>query len=209
MTITAHTGCMGTEDNTLESIQKGAEYADVVEFDLNFTKEGVPVLSHDEPKGDEITFICAAKIVKSIESLKVNVDLKSVAKLNDVDYESCEISFDETGMPSWNLELGDIKNPSVTLDEIFYYLNHADKPCIVAIDEFQTIAKYPEKNVEAALRTHIQYCTNAHFIYSGSQRHMMGEIFTSPSRPFYQSTTVFELKPIDLDSYKIFIKLFF
>ncbi len=84
MTITAHTGCMGTEDNTLESIQKGAEYADVVEFDLNFTKEGVPVLSHDEPKGDEITFICAAKIVKSIESLKVNVDLKSVAKLKEI-----------------------------------------------------------------------------------------------------------------------------
>lgn len=119
------------------------------------------------------------------------------------------ISFDETGMPCWNLELGDIKNPSATLDEIFYYLNHSDKPCIVAFDEFQTISKYPEKNVEATLRTHIQHCVNAHFIYSGSQRHLMGEIFTSPSRPFYQSTTILDLKPIDLDSYKAFIQRHF
>ena len=63
--------------------------------------------------------------------------------------------------------------------------------------------------VEATLRTHIQHCTNAQFIYAGSQRHMMGEIFTSPSRPFYQSTTILDLKPIDLDSYKTFIKRHF
>ena len=36
------------------------------------------------------------------------------------------------------------------------YLADADRPCVVAIDEFQQIAKYPEKNIEALLRTHIQ-----------------------------------------------------
>lgn len=90
------------------------------------------------------------------------------------------ISFDFAGSPSWNLEMGDIKTPGITLDEIFYYLAQADKPCLVSIDEFQVIAKYPEKNVEAMLRTHIQHCTNAKFIYAGSQRHMMGEIFSTP-----------------------------
>lgn len=79
----------------------------------------------------------------------------------------------------------------------------------VAIDEFQVIAKYPEKNVEAILRTYIQHCTNTHFIYSGSQRHMMGEIFTSPSRPFYQSTTILELQPISLEEYTKFVTLHF
>ena len=49
------------------------------------------------------------------------------------------------GRKGWNLEMGDIKTPSITLDEIFYYLEKADKPCLVAIDEFQAIAKYPEK----------------------------------------------------------------
>lgn len=55
------------------------------------------------------------------------------------------ISFDFAGNPGWNLEMRDIKTPSITLDEIFYYLEKADKPCLVAIDEFQAIAKYPEK----------------------------------------------------------------
>lgn len=119
------------------------------------------------------------------------------------------ISFDFAGNPSWNLEMGDIKTPAITLDEIFHYLERADKPCLVSIDEFQVIAKYPEKNVEAMLRTHIQHCTNAKFIYAGSQRHMMGEIFTSPARPFYQSTAIMELCPIDVQVYTEFIKKHF
>lgn len=119
------------------------------------------------------------------------------------------ITFDEKGNPNWNLEMGDIKNPSTTLDEIFSYLEKADKTCLVAIDEFQVISKYPEKNVEAILRTYIQHCTNTHFIYSGSQRHMMGEIFTSPSRPFYQSTTILGLQPISLEEYTQFVTLHF
>lgn len=50
-----------------------------------------------------------------------------------------------TNLPTFNLELGDIEKPEYTLEEIFRYLANADKPCIVAIDEFQQIAKYPEK----------------------------------------------------------------
>ena len=53
------------------------------------------------------------------------------------------------GMPSLNLGLGDIQAPATTLDEIFRYLEQADKPCLVAIDEFQQISGYVEKNVEA------------------------------------------------------------
>lgn len=119
------------------------------------------------------------------------------------------ISFDFSGNPGWSIEMGDIKTPAITLDEIFRYLEQADKPCLVSIDEFQVIAKYPEDNVEAILRTHIQHCSNAKFIYAGSQRHMMGEIFMSPARPFYQSTAIMELRPIDLPIYTEFIKRHF
>ena len=81
---------------------------------------------------------------------------------------------------------------------------NADKPCIVAIDEFQQIAKYPESTVEATIRTYVQKTTNAHFIFSGSQRHLMNGIFTSPSRPFYQSVTIINLQPLPLDKYTEF-----
>lgn len=115
------------------------------------------------------------------------------------------ITFDALGQPSWNLQLGDIQSPRISLDEIFQYLGAADKPCIVAIDEFQSIMDYPEQNVEALLRTYIQNCNNARFVFSGSKRHMMGEMFSSPSRPFYQSASIISLKPIPLDSYSSFI----
>lgn len=110
-------------------------------------------------------------------------------------------SLDLSGLPSWNIELGDIKSPAVTLDEIFRYLEQADKPCIVAIDEFQQVAGYPEKSIEAELRTLIQHCRNARFIFAGSQRHLMGEMFISPARPFYQSVSIMHLKAIDLNAY--------
>ena len=113
-----------------------------------------------------------------------------------------EITYDITGTPSWSIGLGDITNPSATLDEIFTYLNTADKPCMVAIDEFQQITKYTDGvNVEATIRTHMQKCINATFIFAGSQRHLMGEIFTSPSRPFYQSVLIMNLQPISIDKY--------
>ena len=116
-----------------------------------------------------------------------------------------EISFDINGQPSWSIGLGSIENPAITLDEIFNYLNHADKPCLVAIDEFQQITHYPDaKNVEASLRTYIQRCNNAHFVFSGSQRHLTGAMFTSPSRPFYQSVNIINLPPISLEKYAEF-----
>lgn len=115
-----------------------------------------------------------------------------------------EISFDINGMPGWSVGLGEIRNPAATLDEIFTYLQNADRPCIVAIDEFQQITKYPESTVEATLRTYIQRTTNAHFIFSGSQRHLMNGIFTSPSRPFYQSVAIVNLQAISLDKYSEF-----
>ena len=110
-----------------------------------------------------------------------------------------------TGMPTFNVELGDIDRPEYTLDEIFQYLAHADKPCIVAIDEFQQIAKFPEKNIEAQLRTHIQKLRNCNFIFAGSERHMMQEMFTSAARPFYHSADMLELKAIVPEIYIPFI----
>lgn len=100
------------------------------------------------------------------------------------------ISFNVVGVPSFNVKLGDIQSVETTLDEIFQYLNKAGKPCVIAIDEFQQISHYSDKNVEAILRTHIQRCNNARFIFAGSQRHIMDKMFTSASRPFYQSVSI-------------------
>lgn len=124
--------------------------------------------------------------------------------LNVVHSLKTGVSFDAEGLPSLTMSVGDIVNPTNTLDEIFHYLDKSDKPCLVAIDEFQQILKYEDNNVEASLRTYVQYCSNAHFVFMGSQRHLMGAMFVSPNRPFYQSVTIMNLKLIDMDKYWTF-----
>lgn len=119
------------------------------------------------------------------------------------------ISFDGQGNASWNIGIGDITSPDFTLEEIFNYLKAADRKCIVAIDEFQAISNYPEQNVEELMRTYVQDCRNAVFVFSGSQKSMMSEMFSSPARPFYQSVSMMFLKPVALTEYEAFAKRHF
>ena len=109
-----------------------------------------------------------------------------------------------SGEPSFDISLGDIQTPQTTLDEIFEYLEAADMPCVVAIDEFQQISNYEEKNVEAMLRTKIQQCKQTQFIFAGSKRHLMSNMFNSSSKPFYQSAISMGLSPIPLEKYTSF-----
>jgi len=114
-----------------------------------------------------------------------------------------------TGSPAFDLGLGDITAPEMTLEQVFAFLETADKPCVVAFDEFQQITNYPEKNIEALLRTHIQRCKKTQFIFSGSRKHMMTQMFLSPSKPFYQSTINMGLEPIPRATYTDFAKRMF
>lgn len=76
-TYTAHTGCMDTADNSLASIDEGVKYgAKIVEFDLYFTKDNLPVLSHNEPQGGEPTLDEAFRKLVEYPCLLANVDVK-------------------------------------------------------------------------------------------------------------------------------------
>lgn len=114
-----------------------------------------------------------------------------------------------SGTPQFGLSLNDTATPEYTIEQIFKYLENADKPCIICFDEFQQISAYPEKTVEALLRGYIQHTRNAHFIYSGSDRHMLAEMFYSHNRPFYKSTHFMELGAIAEDKYIDFVLYWF
>ena len=109
-----------------------------------------------------------------------------------------------TGLPTFDIKLGDIHTPELTLEEIFRYLEQADKPCIFAIDEFQQIAQYTEKNVEALLRAYIQKMNNCLFIYAGSNRHILENMFNSAAKPFYNSAEQIYLDCIPKEVYTSF-----
>ena len=113
-----------------------------------------------------------------------------------------------TGQPKVGLDIAAGSEAS-TLEQVFSYLKQTGKTCYIAFDEFQQIARYPEKNVEALFRSYIQDLHNVHFIFSGSQAHMLGEMFLSPKRPFYQSTSEITIGTIDEDAYFDFAAAFF
>lgn len=84
-TVTAHTGCLGTVPNTVSSMEKGVESgADIVEFDLNFDKNGEPVLSHNEPEEGAVHLREAFKFLSEHKSIKANVDVKDTSNLGAV-----------------------------------------------------------------------------------------------------------------------------
>lgn len=83
-TVTAHTGSMKTEDNSLESIRVGLENADIIEFDVLFNSEGVPVLAHDNPENATVTLEEAFVILSENKSAKANVDLKTDENLDKI-----------------------------------------------------------------------------------------------------------------------------
>jgi AAA+ ATPase superfamily predicted ATPase len=113
-------------------------------------------------------------------------------------------SFDaKTGMPTVSLDIRNSQTQN-SLQEIFMYLKNSRKQIYIAFDEFQQIIDYPEKGVEALLRSYIQFLPNVHFIFSGSKKHLMDAMFSSANRPFYQSTQKINLKEIPIESYREF-----
>ncbi|MBR6416796.1 MAG: ATP-binding protein [Bacteroidales bacterium] len=131
------------------------------------------------------------KIVKLFASFRPNLTVDQV-----------------TGQPKVGLDIA-LGTEASSLEQVFRYLKQSGKTCYIAFDEFQQIAYYPEKNVEALLRSYVQDLHNAHFIFSGSRAHMLGEMFLSPQRPFYQSTSEITIGVIDEQEYFTFADSFF
>ena len=113
-----------------------------------------------------------------------------------------------TGQPTVSVSIEHTQT-AVSLKNVFDYLKQSSREMYVAIDEFQQIAYYPETGTEALLRSYIQFVPNVHFVFAGSKRHLMSQIFYSPDRPFYQSTVSMGLEPLHEEIYYDFAKRFF
>lgn len=78
---------------------------------------------------------------------------------------------------------------------------------IICIDEFQNISEF--ENPEAfqkMLRAHWQKHQNVSYCLYGSKRHMLMDVFTSPSMPFYKFGDIVFLEKISRNDWISFIK---
>lgn len=115
------------------------------------------------------------------------------------------ISFDTlTGAPKATFEVKQHEAES-NIHAILLFLEKQNSRILLAIDEFQQILNYPEKNTDAWLRSKIQELNNLFFIFSGSSQHLMKDLFANPQRPFFRSTHLLKLEKLNKTTYKNFI----
>jgi len=116
------------------------------------------------------------------------------------------LSIGNDGKPSVDIIYHDRNLIFNRLEEIFQFMEGNSSQVIIAFDEFQEIKKYTDSlSLEAKLRSLVQKYHNIRFIFSGSEQHLISDIFSSFDRPFYQSTRMIELKKIDSNQYHQFI----
>ena len=116
------------------------------------------------------------------------------------------LSYDPiNGQPQVSLTYQTENEKFMTLDSIFEYLEKQDKKILVAIDEFQQVRSYEGVYMEALLRAKIQNLKNVRFIFSGSDRRLMTDMFSGERSPFYQSVINVPLSKLDRGVYSDFI----
>ncbi|MDR0232187.1 MAG: ATP-binding protein [Dysgonamonadaceae bacterium] len=120
------------------------------------------------------------------------------------------ISYDNiSGEPQLQIVYQTEGEKQQTLQGLLTFLDSQETKIVLAIDEFQQIAYFPEKNIEALLRTYIQRLRNVQFVFCGSRKDMMTEMFSSAKRPFFASTQYLVLDKIDKKIYADFITKIF
>jgi len=120
------------------------------------------------------------------------------------------IRFDAiSGEPQVEISYNTEGEKTHTLQGILNFLDAQKTLIVLAIDEFQQISDFPEKNTEAMLRSTIQHLHNIRFIFCGSKKTIMTDMFSNAKRPFYASTQFMYLDKIDDKKYTLFIEKLF
>lgn len=111
-----------------------------------------------------------------------------------------------TGSPQISFTFSNESQKQDTLIEVLTYLENYPQKIVLAIDEFQQIREYEGVNMEAILRKNIQHLHNVRFIFCGSKKHTMTDMFTNAKKPFYESTAFCYLSKLPVKVYGDFIR---
>ena len=116
------------------------------------------------------------------------------------------LSYDPvTDAPKLSFSYQNEEEKKLSLKALLSFLEKNRRPVVIAIDEFQQVREYEGVIMEALLRTYIQPLHNVRFIFCGSKKHIMADIFTNPLKPFYDCTTNVPLNKLDKRVYARFI----
>jgi uncharacterized protein len=104
-----------------------------------------------------------------------------------------------------------LENPIESITEVLIQLDRyackLHKHAVIVLDEFQQIAEI--KNgyaIEACIRQAVERSQAITYIFSGSNRRMLADMFGQSSRPLYKLCKLLSLDRITFESYEVFIQ---
>ena len=109
------------------------------------------------------------------------------------------IGSDPTNEVSIDFDWETVKqNPDEVLDLAEKIAKKKGLKIVICVDEFQNIAEFTDPDYfQKKLRSHWQQHQNVAYCLYGSKRHMMMEVFTNSSKPFYKFGNLMFLNKID------------
>lgn len=118
------------------------------------------------------------------------------------------MGIDPAGNPQWSVGFDRIHERE-SFDEVISclenYLRRKGKYGVVVFDEFQQIIEANGDKIERRLRSAIQTHEYISYLFVGSKRHLIHDLFSNPNRPFYRAGKIFPLEKIDPDHLGKFI----
>lgn len=112
-------------------------------------------------------------------------------------------SFDPiSGLPTLSASIKPRETPQYLEKALQILGSYSEKQkLLVVFDEFQEIAKYSEQGFEKRLRKVIQGHRNISYIFSGSQKHILIQMFDSAKHAFYKMARSYPLQAIEMRHY--------
>ncbi len=131
------------------------------------------------------------KIIKTLSYLKPMISIDPITSMPTV-------SFDAS-----------VEIKANSIPEVLALFESLEKKrfLIVVFDEFQDILNLEDSHEALALlRSKIQFQSDIPYIFIGSIRHKMDEIFTHPDSPFFKSAIPLTVGPLPYDEFSQFLK---
>jgi len=112
-----------------------------------------------------------------------------------------------TGAPSISIDVRSASSPDGVAAVMSMIAAHAkERKICVVFDEFQDILNLPDSaQVLAEMRGKVQFLPNTAFVFLGSVRNRMSEIFAHPRSPFFKSALEIGVSEIDRDVFVRFL----
>ena len=120
-----------------------------------------------------------------------------------------KLSFDPTGNPELSLDIARDGSPE-SVEEILNLpqriAESEGKRFAVVFDEFQEIMRLNGGILEKQIRAAIQHHTHVSYLFAGSKTHMLIDMVSDETRPFYQMGTLMALNKIPEKEFSRFVQ---